>query len=118
MLEKHVGAMLAPPASVERLAELAPFIERRFEVEGRGWDEPALDIVLPGLGWVAVTGSGRCVISVSVPHGVGVSGREPLIADSRQAKGKAYAKFTGSVLKDGRGNTKRRRAVASKRGGK
>ena len=115
MLQKHAGQMLAPPASVERLEELAPFVETRFEVEGRGWDEPAIDIVLPGLGWVAVTGSGDCVVSVSVPQGVGVSAREPLIADSRQAKGKAYAKFTGAVLKDGRGNTKRRRAVGSKR---
>ncbi len=39
------GQMLAPPASVERLDELAPFVETRFEVEGRGWDEPAIDIV-------------------------------------------------------------------------
>jgi len=54
ILQKHVGGMLSPPASLERLAELAPFVEQTFDIGGRGWDEPATDIVLPGLGWVSV----------------------------------------------------------------
>lgn len=112
LLEKHIGGMLAPPSSAERLDALSPFVEQRFEIDGRGWDEPAVDLVLPGLGWVSVTGSGSCTVGVSVPASVGVSSREPLIAEGRSIKGKAYAKFTGSVLKDGRGNTKRRRTPA------
>ena len=38
-LAKHVGGLLAPPASAERLAELGAFVEQRFTVRGRGWDE-------------------------------------------------------------------------------
>lgn len=80
MLEKHVGGMLSPPASLERLAELSPFTEQAclflvyalsspcpkdllqqvFKVVGRGWDEPAVDLVLPGLGWVSV----RCSVDM------------------------------------------------------
>ena len=54
MLEKHLGGILGPPSSYERLTELGPFTEQTFEVAGRGWDEAAADIVLPGLGWVTV----------------------------------------------------------------
>lgn len=56
-----------------------------------------------------ITGCGTCSVGVSVPESVGVSSREPLISDIRAMKGKAYAKFTGSVLKNGRGHVKRRR---------
>ena len=58
MLERHVGAKLTPPASAEAYAALGAFDEQSVDVYGRGWEEAAMDIVLPGLGWVAVTGSG------------------------------------------------------------
>ena len=113
VLEKHAGGMLSPPASYERLQELGEFGATKFEISGRGWDEAACDIVLPGLGWVAVTGSGRCAISVELPEPVRALRREPLIP-SEEGKGikgtkKSYVKFTGSKLKDGRGNRKRAR---------
>ena len=68
VLEKHAGGLLSPPASLGRLRELGDFGETTFDISGRGWDEAACDIVLPGLGWVSVTGSGR-----SVPACVGLA---------------------------------------------
>ena len=108
MLEKHVGAMLAPPASRERLEEMGAFEETSFDIDGRGWDEAAVDLVLPGLGWVAITGCGQCTVSIELPGGVSALSREPLIADEG-GKGarRSQVKFTGSKLRDRKGNTKR-----------
>lgn len=106
VLEKHLGGLLSPPSSMEELMALGKFEEQVFEVEGRGWNEAAVDLVLPGLGWVAVTGSGSCTISVELPGGIQAISREPLIEGNTR---KTMAKFTGSKIRDGRGNTKRRR---------
>ena len=106
VLAKHAGGMLAPPASLERLEELGEFVEQEFHVRGRGWNEAAVDLVLPGLGWVAVSGSGDCTVGVSLPRGVSALAREPLVP--HENKKKSYAKFTGAKLRDARGNTKRR----------
>ena len=111
VLQKHAGGMLSPPASYERLQELGTFDTTTFEIAGRGWDEAACDLVLPGLGWVAVTGSGSCTVSVDLPQPVRAIRREPLIP-SEEGKGargikKSYVKFTGTRLRDGRGNRKR-----------
>lgn len=127
VLMKHIGGMLVPPSSLERFSQLSPFIEHKFKVEGRGWNDAAADIVLPGLGWVAVrqallntcadhvrhsplwrsqvTGSGTCSLSVSVPSGVCVTMREPLLPGGAK---QSMARFTGSKLSDRKGNTKRR----------
>lgn len=107
-LAKHVGGLLAPPASAERLAELGAFVEQRFTVRGRGWDEVATDIVLPGLGWISVVGSGECTISVEVPQGVVVSSREPMLSGAEHYR-TTGVKFTGTKLTTKRGGTKRRR---------
>jgi ribosome biogenesis GTPase A len=108
VLRKHTGGILAPPASYERLEELGEFDETIFDLEGRGWDEAACDLVLPGLGWVSVTGCGPCTIGVSLPSPCGAMRREPLIpSEGKQGRKKSYVKFTGTKLRDGRGNTKR-----------
>ena len=109
VLRKNVGRMLTPPASPERLDELGDFEELVFDIEGRGWDDAAVDLVLPGLGWVSVTGCGPCRIGVAMPRPVRALVREPLISLERRASKKSYVKYSGGALRDGRGNTKRRR---------
>mmetsp|Transcript_16818 Transcript_16818/g.36437 ORF Transcript_16818/g.36437 Transcript_16818/m.36437 type:complete len:654 (-) Transcript_16818:297-2258(-) len=107
VLEKHLGGLLDPPSSIERLGELGEFGEELFSVKGRGWNEAAMDVVLPGLGWVAVTGCGSCEVSVRMPNPIRALTREPLLPS--ESTKKTMVKFTGSKLKDKRGNTKRRR---------
>lgn len=42
--------LVNPPSSAERLAELGPFEERIFTVDGTGWTQSSTDIVIAGLG--------------------------------------------------------------------
>lgn len=78
-LDKHVGTLVSPPASPARGAELGPCASYDFDVDGSGWKSSSSDIVLAGLGWVSITGAGPCTIRVTVPKGVTVSQREPLL---------------------------------------
>lgn len=110
VLQKHAGTMLTPPGSYERMLELGDFDETTFEIKGRGWDEAACDLVLPGLGWVAVTGCGPCTIGVCLPAPVVPLQREPLIASEGGIKGvmrNSYTKYTGTKLRNGKKNTAR-----------
>lgn len=78
---------------MDRLEALGGFDAHEIDVEGTGWKEASADITLTGLGWVAVTGAGTATVKVTVPKGVTVSLRPPLmpfdIWDST-------AKYTGS----------------------
>jgi hypothetical protein len=78
---KNVGGMLTPPLAPgpERMEQIGAFDSHVVEIEGSGWKEAAADITLTGLGWVAVTGAGRVQIRISVPKGIGVSVRPPLM---------------------------------------
>jgi hypothetical protein len=73
--------MLTPPLAPgpERIAELGEFEEHILNIQGMGWKEAAADISLTGLGWVAVTGPGDAKIKISVPKGIGVLVRPPLM---------------------------------------
>lgn len=93
-VQKHIGEMLVPPlGGLERLKQLGEFESHTIDIEGAGWKEAAADITLTGLGWIAVTGAGVASVRISVPKGVNVSLRPPLmpfdIWDSA-------AKYTGS----------------------
>ena len=80
-VEKHAGGMLTPPLEPgeQRMSEIGDFDSHIIDVEGVGWKEAAADISLTGLGWVAVTGAGTVKIKVSVPKGIGISVRPPLM---------------------------------------
>lgn len=81
VMKKHAGEMLTPPLppGPERLEEIGEFEEHVLDVEGMGWKEAAADISLTGLGWVAITGSGSAQVRISVPKGIGVLMRPPLM---------------------------------------
>lgn len=60
---------------------------------GDSWKQAAADIVIAGLGWVAVTGSGTCRIRVRVPTGTLVDTRPPLMPYE--------ARYSTATYKDG-----------------
>ena len=93
VLRKHLGGMITPPFDVDRLDQLGEMEEHVINVEGVGWKEAAADISLTGLGWVTVTGAGDATVKVSVPKGVGVSLRPPLMPYDIW---ETTAKFTGA----------------------
>jgi len=94
--KRWVGDKLTPPMSKERFAALQPWEPRRFELEGAGWDEACADIVFHGLGWVSITGCGRCVVEAHVPMGVNVTMREdPLMPYEAKWTGVGYQGWPG-----------------------
>ncbi len=102
-LEKHAGSLFTPPFEPKRYAELqwasgqhsAPLLSRcvfvaltlarcllmmcvadsgrEFSVDGVGWMESCADIVLPGLGWIAITASSAVTVRVYIAGGEAVS---------------------------------------------
>ena len=78
-LEKHIGELVFPPWSKERLEELGTMVPREFEIEGTGWKTSAIDIVISGLGWISVTGALNCKVRIMAPESVGVRLRSPLM---------------------------------------
>eukprot|EP00607_Mallomonas_marina_P009597 CAMPEP_0182420974 /NCGR_PEP_ID=MMETSP1167-20130531/6111_1 /TAXON_ID=2988 /ORGANISM="Mallomonas Sp, Strain CCMP3275" /LENGTH=269 /DNA_ID=CAMNT_0024597601 /DNA_START=627 /DNA_END=1436 /DNA_ORIENTATION=- len=94
-LLKHAGQLISPPSSVERLKEIGPTESHSFTIEGDSWKKAANDIFIAGLGWIAVTGPGRFVLTLTVPHGTSVGVRESLMPyDAKHTT----AKFTGGRL--------------------
>lgn len=78
-IQKHIGELIFPPASLERLQAIGPMEKTVVDVNGSGWDKSDCDIVLPGIGWVAVTGPGECKITVTAPKQTVVSLRPALL---------------------------------------
>jgi len=114
-VEKHVGEMLAPPYTPERLEALGPHTESIIEIDGSGWKVASADVVLSGLGWFAVTGAGTCEFRVRVPEGVEVFTRPPLMPFEAQG---TLASFSGArVVKVKQAKPKKRgRGVPTKKG--
>jgi len=92
ILKEHVGKMLTPPLALERMEQLGEFETHIIDIEGTGWREAAADITLTGLGWVAVTGVGMAKVKITVPKGIGVMLRPPLMPMDVQD---STAKYTG-----------------------
>lgn len=93
-IAKHTGGLLVPPLppGEVRLEQLGEFEDHIVDIQGMGWKEAAADISLTGLGWVAVTGAGTATVKVSVPKGIGVSVRPPLMPFDMW---ESTAKYTG-----------------------
>lgn len=94
-MRRHAGGMLTPPSSPEALEKLGEWTAKTFVATGEGWKKSCMDIVLSGLGWIAVTGVGEITLRVQVPKGVGVFTREPLMPFETQTGASAY---TGTSL--------------------
>lgn len=47
-IEKHVGGLLAPPATPERFEELPQMVPTDVEVLGKTWDGSSVDIAIAG----------------------------------------------------------------------
>jgi len=111
-IEKHAGQLLTPPLGPvdgRRIHEIGEFESQTVEIEGTGWKEAAADIAIRGLGWVSVTGAGLGTLRVTVPKGVGISVRPPLMPYDVW---ETTARFTGgrAVRKSGRSATGKRRS--------
>lgn len=79
IISKHIGSMLFPPHSMERIEEIGPLEDHYFEINGDSWTKGTADIVIAGLGWVCITGPGLAKVRVSAPRGVAVTVRKPLL---------------------------------------
>jgi len=106
---KHTGGILKPPFLPERAGVLASeLVSHDIEVQGCGWREASCDIVLSGLGWISVTGSGSCRVRVIAPAGVMVVQRDPLLPfEARDSMGRSTG---GKIIK----NSKKKAAKAKK----
>eukprot|EP00546_Thalassionema_frauenfeldii_P012250 CAMPEP_0178920776 /NCGR_PEP_ID=MMETSP0786-20121207/15187_1 /TAXON_ID=186022 /ORGANISM="Thalassionema frauenfeldii, Strain CCMP 1798" /LENGTH=663 /DNA_ID=CAMNT_0020594869 /DNA_START=208 /DNA_END=2199 /DNA_ORIENTATION=- len=109
-IETHTGGLLTPP--LQKREENFEWEHHDVEIEGAGWKEAAADVVLCGLGWVAVTGAGVARIRITVPKGIIVSVRPPLMpfdvweVASRYTGGRAVRKVSRN-----KSGSKRRRGV-------
>ncbi len=96
MLKKHIGGLLSPPFSLDRVIGYQPASDNAdntseniidsnllethdFELHGESWLKGIGDIVISGLGWVCITGPGLVKIRVTAPKGVDVTIRKPLL---------------------------------------
>lgn len=94
-VEKHIGSLIFPPASAERVAEIGPMISKEYDIHGIGWDKSCNDLVIAGLGWISITGAGSCRVRVTVPEGTVTALRPPLLPFEAKF---TTAKFTGGRL--------------------
>ncbi len=111
---KHAGTLLTPPLEPRGMQDIGEFDSHTIEIEGSGWKEAAADISLTGLGWVAVTGAGKANLRISVPKGIGISVRPPLMPYDIW---EVAAKYTGAkaVRRPTKSKTgKRRKGVGRK----
>lgn len=75
VMSKHHGELLSPPTGEAVQQQLPAFTRHTLRVEAKG----PQDIVISGLGWIALQGKYPAIIEVHVPKGVGVGLRKGLI---------------------------------------
>jgi 30S ribosome assembly GTPase len=78
-INDHIGNLIFPPQTLQRLEALGPYKVVDLEIEGDSWEKAGSDIVIPGLGFVTVTGPGKLKVRVTVPEGTEVTLRQPLL---------------------------------------
>ncbi|KAJ1485459.1 hypothetical protein T484DRAFT_1945465, partial [Baffinella frigidus] len=88
------------------LDEIGPLFETEINSYGLSWDRACTDVVLAGLGWVALTGLGDVTVRVLAPEGVGVMQREPLMPFEARTSTESY-KGSG----DKRGTSRRTKSL-------
>ncbi len=74
VLAKHHGTLLMPPSG-EAAKQLPAFTKHTCKIDGKG----PMDIVISGLGWVALQGKKPASVVVHAPKGVSVGIRKGLI---------------------------------------
>jgi hypothetical protein len=68
-----------PPIGPDRVPELGPWTERRFEVSGVGWDVNSMDIAVSGLGWYSLGLKGISTVALWTLEGIHVTERDAMI---------------------------------------
>ena len=66
-----------------------------FAVSGESWRKSNTDIVIAGLGWISITGTGDCKLKVRAPAGIYVGERDALLPFEAPT---STAKFTGGRI--------------------
>ena len=111
-LKDHVGKLIFPPATYHRVEEVGPYESIEFEVSivdaiglvgndvfeqivGDGWKQSSTDIIIPGIGWIAVTGAGIAHVRITAPVGTKVSTRSSILPFEAKF---STAKFTGNKM--------------------
>jgi hypothetical protein len=107
-LAAHTGTLVSPPHSPTRRDELGPYDSYIFDVEGKSWYESECDLVIAGLGWVSITGTGKCKVKITAPRGISVTQRPALLPFESTG---STAKFSGGRIvrkarKKGKGEKK------------
>ncbi|GAB0497926.1 hypothetical protein MMPV_009263 [Pyropia vietnamensis] len=109
---RHTGGLLTPPFQPDRAAALGSWSEQVVEVSGAGWKTASVDVVLSGLGWVALTGVGEMTLRVATPGGVGVFVRDALMPYETEG---GVGVYTGGTVVNRRAERKSKQARARRR---
>ena len=81
-LARHSCSLLKPVCDKSRWLDddrLQMVQQRTFTLEGIGWQASVVDVVFPGLGWVAITGCQKFTIDTHYLPGIKVGLRRPLL---------------------------------------
>jgi len=78
VIEKLCGTEMWPPVDKSRLGQFSQVQKFVAELDGIGSRSSVVDVVFPGVGWIAITGSGRFKIRATAPEWMKVGLRQPL----------------------------------------